>query len=293
MTPLNGPTAASPPPMDPDKLGITRLPKVVATDLDGTFLRTDSSVSEYSQTILKRLAAAGVTVIGATGRGPRLLDLSRDAVRAADYLVMGQGAFVFDVKDDAEKLLSSRTIAGSKLLQAVNSIEGALGPVHAAVEPIGTTRTPLTGDDLPGWPFPIKVDIQPRHKAFQGELMKAIWTTSPAQPPQTLVTEATKVVDSDEILVIESGIDFAELCPAGVSKAAGLSVVLDQLGVGFEDVLAFGDASNDIPMMQAVGHAVAMPHATDNVMAVSKEILPLGNNEDGVARYLEALLELA
>lgn len=293
MTPLNGPVAASPPPLSPDQLGIKKLPKVVATDLDGTFLRSDSSVSEYSQTIMKRLAAAGVIVVGATGRGPRLLELSRESVKAADYLVMGQGAFVYDVTHDKENMLASRTVAGPKLLDAVHLIEADLGPVNAAVEPIGTQRSPLTGDDLPGWPFPIKVDVKPRHEAFQGQLMKAIWTTNPSRPPQTLVTEATRLVDPDEILVIESGIDFAELCPAGVSKAAGLDVVLDRHNLDYSDVLAFGDASNDIPMLQAVGHAVAMPHASANVMATANEVLPFNNDEDGVARYLEALLELA
>ncbi|QSB05215.1 HAD family hydrolase [Natronoglycomyces albus] len=293
MSRFSGMHAASPPPLDPDTLGLKRLPKVVATDLDGTLVRSDSTVSEYSQTVLKRLQAAGVIVIGATGRGPRLLELSRRDVRAADYMVLGQGAFVYETAGESSVTLASKTIAGHKLLRAVEQIEAELGPINAAVEPVATDRTPLLGDDLPGWPYAINVDVQPRQFAYQGQLMKAIWTTNPPMCPQRMVDLATDIVDTDEILVIESGINFAELCPAGVSKANGLQVVLNRLGVGFDEVLAFGDASNDLPMLEAVGHAVAMPHATDNVKGVVNEVLPYGNDEDGVARYLEALLELA
>jgi hydroxymethylpyrimidine pyrophosphatase-like HAD family hydrolase len=83
-----------------------------------------------------------------------------------------------------------------------------------------------------------------------------------------------------------------EVCPVGVTKAAGIQVVLDKFGIDWDDVLVFGDATNDLSMIKAAGHSVAMPNGHPWVQAAASEIAPAGNNDDGVAQYIEELLEL-
>ena len=53
------------------------LPKLIATDLDGTLVRNDDTVSAYTHEVLDRVRAAGIRIVGATGRGPRLTSLTR------------------------------------------------------------------------------------------------------------------------------------------------------------------------------------------------------------------------
>src|SRR3954464_5461811 len=77
------------------------LPKLVATDLDGTLVRSDDTVSAYTHGVLDRVRSAGIRVVGATGRGPRLAELTRNDIRAADYLVMAGGGRVVDQSDPA------------------------------------------------------------------------------------------------------------------------------------------------------------------------------------------------
>lgn len=72
------------------------LPKLIATDLDGTLVRSDDTVSAYTHDVLDRVRAAGIPVVGATGRGPRLTELTRNDIRAADFLVMAGGGRVVD-----------------------------------------------------------------------------------------------------------------------------------------------------------------------------------------------------
>src|SRR5438093_1625517 len=93
-------TVASPSAEEED---VTRpgLPKLIATDLDGTLVRSDDTVSAYSQDVLARVKAAGIRIVGATGRGPRLTELVRTDVPSADYLVLGGGSRVVDVTDPA------------------------------------------------------------------------------------------------------------------------------------------------------------------------------------------------
>lgn len=75
------------------------LPKLIATDLDGTLVRSDDTVSAYTHGVLDRVRAAGIPVVGATGRGPRLTELTRNDIRAADFLVMAGGGWVVDQSD--------------------------------------------------------------------------------------------------------------------------------------------------------------------------------------------------
>ena len=60
------------------------LPKLVATDLDGTLVRSDETVSDHSLAVLRKVQEAGVPVIGVTGRGPRLIELCRRDLPGAD-----------------------------------------------------------------------------------------------------------------------------------------------------------------------------------------------------------------
>ena len=70
------------------------LPKLIATDLDGTLVRSDDTVSAYTHEVLERVRAAGIRIVGATGRGPRLSTLTRRDIPTADFLVLAQGGWV-------------------------------------------------------------------------------------------------------------------------------------------------------------------------------------------------------
>jgi len=65
------------------------LPKLIATDPDGTLVRSDDTVSAYTYEVLREVKAAGIRIVGATGRGPRLTELVRRDIPHADVLVMG------------------------------------------------------------------------------------------------------------------------------------------------------------------------------------------------------------
>lgn len=271
---------------------LTRLPKLVATDLDGTIVRTDETVSPRTMAALKRLAAAGVILVGATGRGPRLLDLCRNDVPSADFLVLGQGAFVYECRyDDTVVQLADRSVDGPVLLEALRLIEAEVGPLRAIAEPADPDRD-LSGDHFPDWPWPaVSLRTAPRETAFSGPLVKGYFVSDHFTGPE-LLTAALDVVDPGLVTVTESGVGMLEVCPVGVTKAAGVQVVLDKFGIDWADVLVFGDATNDLPMMRAAGHAVAMPNGHPWVQAAASETAPAGNNDDGVAQYVEELLEL-
>ena len=62
-------------------------------------MRSDDTVSAYTHEVLDRVRAAGIRIVGATGRGPRLTELTRNDIRAADFLVLAHGGWVYDAAD--------------------------------------------------------------------------------------------------------------------------------------------------------------------------------------------------
>lgn len=271
---------------------LARAPRLVATDLDGTVVRSDESVSPRTMAALKRLAASGVILVGATGRGPRLLDMCRNDVPSADFLVLGQGAFVYECRyDDTVVELADRSVEGEVLLKALRQVEAEVGPLRALAEPADPGRH-ITGDPMPDWPWPgVTLETAPRELAFTGPMVKGYFVSDHHTGPELLVA-AQDVVDPKLVNVTESGVGMLEVCPVGVTKAAGIQVVLDKFGIDWDDVLVFGDATNDLSMIKAAGHSVAMPNGHPWVQTAASEIAPAGNNDDGVAQYLEELLEL-
>src|SRR5699024_5887174 len=106
------------------------LRRLIATDLDGTLVRSDESVSAYTHEVLDRVRAAGIPVVGATGRGPRLTELTRNDIRAADFLVMAGGGRVVDQSDPAGPLvLRDERLSGSVLARILADLEAAVGPL--------------------------------------------------------------------------------------------------------------------------------------------------------------------
>jgi hypothetical protein len=82
---------------------------------------------------------------------------------------------------------------------------------------------------------------------------------------------------------------FLEIMAAGVSKGAALGVALSLRGIDREATIAFGDAENDIPLLEAAGFGVAVANAAQAVRKAADDVAP-SNEEDGVAIYLERLL---
>jgi Cof subfamily protein (haloacid dehalogenase superfamily) len=262
---------------------LSGLPRLVATDMDGTLVRTDHSVSAFSHEVLRRVVAAGVPVVGVTGRGPRLREITAHDLPMARYLVCAQGGYVLDTVDNAA--LSVVRLPAEVARDAVKLLEDELGPVLVTVEAGENAGAALHGEPGFTWPFPEPWLEATRDVALHGELLK-VFVKKPGLDPDTFLAAARRLIPPELCDVTYSGLGFLEICPSGVSKAVGLASVAERLGVGAADVLAFGDMPNDVAMLAWAGRGVAVANAHAEVLAVADEVT-LSNDEDGVAKYLE------
>ncbi|SFP11231.1 hypothetical protein SAMN05660464_2086 [Geodermatophilus dictyosporus] len=279
--------------VEPDDLGSWR-PKLVASDLDGTLLTSEGVVSPRTRTALEACWAAGIPVVGVTGRGPRLLDSVRAALDGRGIAVLAQGGFVVDLERD--EVLRTVGLPREQATAVIERIESVAGDLIVAVEDAaeqGEVHSALRVQHGFDWPYPEPAHLLPRHQVLPTGAVLKVFLRSPALGQDELLARAGRVVDPTEAEVTHAGLGFIEVLPPGVTKATGLAVALERYGVGFGDVLVFGDMPNDLPMIGAVteagGRAVAVANAHPAVRAAAGGLTG-GHDADGVARYLEAVL---
>lgn len=268
------------------------LPKLIATDLDGTILRSDDTVSAYTHRVLERVRAAGIPLVGATGRGPRLLELARRDLPTAGHLVLAAGARVVDLTGAAPVTLVDRRLEGPVVAALLDDLEAVAGRLTVMVEARDHPYAPLWGELHPSWPWPDRVVPKTRAEALAGEVVKA-FARADGVDVDDLLDIARRIVPPAKATVTQAGLGFVEICPPGVDKGTGLAVVAESLGVDPADALVFGDMPNDVPMFTWAGWGrVAVGNAHPAVRALADEVT-LTNDEDGVAVWLERLLPAA
>ncbi|MFE1957503.1 HAD family hydrolase [Streptomyces sp. NPDC059479] len=260
--------------------------KLVATDLDGTLLRDDDTVSVRTREALATVTAAGAAHIIVTGRGVPWTRHILDDLGYEGLAVCGQGAQLYHAGE--HRLLTSVTLDRQLAGLALAKIEAETGPLALAA-----SRDGLDGEVL----------IGPGYRMLDGEL-PAVFIDDPAEvwaTPLNKVYIQHPELDDDALArvaretvgslvdVVMAGAGVVEILPLGLNKATGLSLAARRLGVTAADTIAFGDMPNDIPMFAWARHGVAMANAHEELKAVADEITA-SNGDDGIAVVLERLL---
>ncbi|MEV7613184.1 HAD family hydrolase [Streptomyces sp. NPDC089799] len=263
--------------------------RLIATDLDGTLLRADESISERTREALAAATAAGAAHIVVTGRAVPWTRHILDDLGYRGLAVCGQGAQVYHAGE--HRLLTSLTLDRQLAGLALAKIEAELGPVFLAA-----SRDGLDGDVLvgPGYrvqegPLPY-VFLEDTAELWAAPLTK-LYVQHPGLDDDTLAEKAREVVGA-LVDVVVAGPNIVEILPLGLSKATGLSLAARRLGVKKTETIAFGDMPNDIPMFGWASHGVAMANAHRDLKAVADEVTT-SNEEDGIAVVLERLLGAA
>ncbi|CAL9494763.1 HAD family hydrolase [Streptomyces pilosus] len=258
---------------------------LVATDLDGTLLRDDHSVSRRTRDALAAATAAGAAHIVVTGRAVPWTRPILDDLGYTGLAVCGQGAQVYDA--GAHRLLTSVTLDRQLAGVALAKIEAEVGPLYLAASRDGLEGEVLVGPGyevhgaLPSIPFTDASDV------WAAPLNK-LYIQHPDLTSDELAEAATRTAGGF-VTVTMAGEGIVELLPLGLSKATGLSLAARRLGVKAAGTIAFGDMPNDLPMFAWAGHSVAMANAHPDLRAVADEVTA-SNEEDGIAVVLERLL---
>ncbi|MFG3549217.1 MULTISPECIES: HAD family hydrolase [unclassified Streptomyces] len=258
--------------------------RLIATDLDGTLLRSDDSVSQRTRDALAAATAAGAAHIVVTGRAVPWTRHILDDLGYEGLAVCGQGAQVYHAGE--HRLLTSVTLDRQLAGVALAKIEAETGPLYLAASRDGLDGDVLVGPGyevgghLPALPFTDASDL------WSAPLNK-IYIQHPTLSDDELA-EVARQAAGGFVTVTMAGAGVVELLPLGLSKATGLSLAARRLGLKAADTIAFGDMPNDVPMFGWAARGVAMANAHDELKAVADEVTS-SNDEDGIAVVLERL----
>ena len=264
-------------------------PRLVALDIDGTLLKwVDGVGTSYEQIsppvydAVHRALDAGAVIVLASGRSPHgmtrvadLLDLHTDGADPV-WIVASNGAVVFRYPP----------------IEVVHEVTFDAAPAVRAVLEHHPTALVAVEERGVGYrvnrPFPI------------GELTGTM-TTAPvddlvAGPVSRVIIRDPDATADDFVALAQRlglhGTDYVvgwtawlDLAPVGVSKASGLALVADELGIDAADVLAIGDGRNDIEMLQWAGRGVAMGQAVE-VVRVAADAVTDTVHDEGAATEL-------
>ena len=258
---------------------------LIATDLDGTLLRSDDTVSQRSRDALAAATAAGAAHLVVTGRPVSRTRHILDGLGYRGLAVCGQGAQVYHAGE--HRLLTSVTLDRQVAQLAVAKLEAEVGPVA-----LGAAVDGLDGEILsePGYAFAGRLPttaIPGRDAIWQAPIGK-LYLQHPELGDDELAAAAQRIT-GDLVGVTMAGENIVEMLPLGLTKATGLSLAARRLGVKAAQTIAFGDMPNDLPMFGWAAHGVAMANAHDDLKAVADEVTA-SNDEDGIAVVLERLL---
>jgi Cof subfamily protein (haloacid dehalogenase superfamily) len=261
--------------------------RLVAVDLDGTLLRSDSSVSQRTRDAVDAACAAGATVVIVTARSPRSIsDLAGEAgIRGR--AICANGATIFDL--DEGKIVRH------------TALPAAVGHRIAVA-----LRAELP-DIVFGWELELRFGSEPGYEARR----ETHWWPRPAgsfapcdvldwSRPFTKLLARAEGAEQEHALAVArdaargdasvtlAGQAFVEVMAAGITKGTALEQLASEAGIGRSEVVAFGDHITDIEMLEWAGLGVAVANAHPSVLAAADEITA-ANDEDGVAVMLERL----
>jgi len=277
--------------------------RLLATDLDGTLLRPDLTVSDLTRAAIADAVAAGIHVVFVTGRPPRWLRAVAHETGHAGTAICANGAVLLDLVQ--QRVRQRTTIDAAVAQQVAAGLRARYGAaVHFAVERVAVGPMPLTdspfgagspvefaieegyrgrmpfADDVPRLPLPDLLalpDVVKLLARLQRDDPQEFWPTAISLSAGRL--EATHS-SSDALL---------EFGPGGVTKATALAELVAALGLTQRDVVAVGDMPNDVAMLDWAGIGLAVVNGHDSAKSVADHHVP-SPLEDGVGLTLRAML---
>ena len=271
----------------------TTRPRLIATDLDGTLLRDDKSVSDRTVAALAAAEEAGIEVFFVTGRPARWMGVVSDHVHGHGLAICANGAAVVDLHR-GRRVVSVRELPTATALAVVKELRTATPEVNFAVERTGGIHyEPLYPQfhlDPGAMVAPVE-ELLSEDSEYADEPVLKLLAHHAELAPDAFLELARAVAGHHAEFTRSSPSALLEISGPGVSKASTLALCCERRGIAPGEVVAFGDMPNDLEMLTWAGTSYAMANAHPDVLAATTH-RTASNEEDGVAAVIERLLDL-
>ena len=262
--------------------------KIIAVDLDGTLLNSDSQISDFTKETIKKVTEKGHQVIITTGRPYRMAKDFYHQLELETPMINFNGSLTHlpDQVWDFEKCL---TVDKKYLLDMVRRSEDIQADFIA-----GEYRKKfyITAPDHEiADPRLFGVENFHPENQFNSDLVtkdpNCILLQTRASDKYALAEEMNRFYQYQLNINTWGGpLNILECTPKGVHKAFALEYLLKVMNRDKQDLIAFGDEHNDTEMLSFAGKGYAMKNANPALLSFADDQLPLTNEEDGVAHFL-------
>lgn len=262
--------------------------RLIASDLDGTLLNDNSELTPRTVRAVRRAMAAGAKFVVASGRMYLSSRPFAEQLDANAPMIVFNGALACDWRDGAPLFKADIPVDTARAVCAAAEERGVFIQYFPERGFFYEKRVAAVCDEY-------EKRIRWRGEAVGQPLSK--WISQSALkllclgPHERLAAlEAHVRAAFPALRAMFSHPTYLEIVRAGVDKAEALRALAERLGVAAGEIAAFGDAENDLAMLGYAGYGYAMENADGAVLSKAALRAP-ANNDDGVARALEALLD--
>jgi Cof subfamily protein (haloacid dehalogenase superfamily) len=269
--------------------------RLLASDLDGTLLRSDNTVSQATRDALAAAEAAGLVVAFVTGRPPRWLHEVADATGHRGVVVSANGAQLYDLH--TETVLAEHPLSPDLLAAVTATLRARIPEVRFALE-YGLdfayepeyrhdwNISPATDRAGRVLPTPVAADLD---GLLDKPAVKLLARGHGLEPDEFM--DLVELLVGEQVTVTRSGHSpLVEISATGITKAFGLAALAEEHGIDREQVAAVGDMPNDVPMLEWAGQSYAVANAHPSALAAAGAVLTETNDEDAVAKLIRRLL---
>ncbi|MCL2180012.1 MAG: Cof-type HAD-IIB family hydrolase [Treponema sp.] len=275
--------------------------KAIAIDLDGTTLLPDGILGSRTRDTLVKLISGGMQVIISTGRAIESSEKYRSAIGAEGPMVFFNGAEVADVPSG--KILHTNLISletagyGAALAREMGIhyqiyLPAGISPDTGQFDPKQKWEALLIekyGEEAEYYKkhtgiTPVVKDLKNIESFPIDGCIKGMFIADPSLHDE--VRKKMKDRFGEKITVMRSYPTFLEVINTGVSKGEGLRIAMEHRGLKPEEVIAFGDEENDLPMFSVAGFACAPKNAREKIREEA-DLIYGPHTEEGLAAWLE------
>lgn len=265
--------------------------KAIFIDIDGTLRNSERELSIKTINTIKKVTEKGILVILCSGRPRKYTEKVSRECFASKYIITSSGGNIFDYeqnkviyinKMDKEAIIKLYEIANPADVRFIMNVgEGRV--VNKVKHPDQEIKL---GEDI-------------RSFVYNNDVVQCTIADSDFDKIKNLIPKLEQVENVEiknrhkSLLDIKFKDDktiFCDIANIDCNKGTAIKKLLEILNIKKEEAIAIGDDNNDLSMFEQVGYKVAVANAIDIVKEKADEIT-LSNDDDGVAVFLEKLLE--
>lgn len=271
--------------------------KLIAFDMDGTLLRPDKTISEESKSAIHEAVEAGKIVAICSGRPVCELRPYEKDFADIRYLVSGCGSLIFDRR---EKKILARHTMNPDLVDRVLEVTTKEDMMPQVLQ---RGESHVQADDLENMPhFHMAIYIGLYHGAATPEKDIRAYIRENREDIEKINLyhatldgrERTRArLSSLPLDLTDSEESSLEVSTPGIDKGTGLLDLARALSIDPSEVIAVGDAYNDLPMIRAAGLGLVMGNGADDVKPEGDAVLPDNEHEGAAYAIRHYLLERA